>query len=129
MTTLKRGESWQRCIAHVLELPVEEVPNFIALGGETGPESWWSLTRRFVANHKPGLQIYWADPQGTRSPLGLNEALEYEVMNHAISLGWSPRGLDTAAVMSLDSGDVTFSPNELLYSTGASLHVFATEVR
>lgn len=52
--TKQRGNCWTACIASMLELDIEEVPNFVQIGSEGG-ENYFDHTLRFLKEH--GYQL------------------------------------------------------------------------
>lgn len=102
------GDCWRCCIASILELPAEKVPHFTELDDDTPERNWWSQSRKFVQEFKPGLDMYFQDtdryPETMLSEdegvnlfedpgaFGLTPGKMYWVAMWVILTGKSPRG-------------------------------------
>ena len=76
-----RGDCFRACIASILELPIEDVPHFVAI-----EHDWWGETQRWLA--KRGLFAMWLP---IRHPDEMHFCNPCED-SYCILAGASPRG-------------------------------------
>jgi hypothetical protein len=101
------GNCLQACVASILELDLEDVPNFAEVEGEHG---WWQALQDFVTER--GFFLYALDPEH-----GAPEDTYY------LAVGDSPRG-DFNHVVVANGTAIVHDPNP----TGEGLKGYAKEM-
>lgn len=97
------GNCWAACIASLLRLPIESVPNFC--GDPPRSRYWLKATNDWLAERHLGAVLLPADPQGAFTPLPAAEC---------IITGKSPRGTHLHAIVGRCSCPDGFN-NEIEY--------------
>lgn len=101
------GNCLAACVASILELDLEDVPNFTAIPGE---HEWWKALQAFVTER--GWYLYALDPEQ-----GAPEETYY------LAVGKSPRG-DFNHVVVANGKDIVHDPNP----SGEGLDGYAKEL-
>lgn len=88
----QRGNCWTACIASLLELPIEDVPDFVQIEVDGG-DSWWDQTVQFLTDR--GHQLTWVHPgapgDGFYIQTGLSPrspAVDGKDVYHAVIYQW-----------------------------------------
>ena len=128
------GDCWRACLASLLHLDCEALPNFIhdqILGEQQDADypknHWWTLSRRFVETHSRGeLDLHWEELYRTtlkpiprlegyvseRGEYGLQPGIAYDVNRYGILTGRSPRGdWHHSVVVDLTTGKMVHDPH------------------
>lgn len=105
-----RGDCFRACIASILELPIEDVPHFVAI-----EHDWWGETQKWF--HARGLSALWMNLSSELCPL-----VHWADAHYCILSGKSPRGdFKHAVVGQIDPGGWGFKVVHDPHPSGAGI--------
>jgi hypothetical protein len=97
----RAGDCWRTCIASILDLPAEDVPNF----ADANDDQWWAETQAFIETTLGAEYGMWYWPKLSEVPLEKVET------GHLIISGPSPRGNFHHAVVGDLAGRIVHDPH------------------
>lgn len=77
------GNCWQTAVASILELPLEDVPDFVN-EHEAGGQHWWLHTVEFLKLHGYSIEPIWEHPDTDEYYLVSGPSPRHKEMYHVV---------------------------------------------